>query len=148
MEAHITVRGNAGGDAQLRTLPDGTPVASFSLAHTPRVRRGDEWTDGPTTWMRVSCWRTLAERVRASIRKGDPVIVVGKLRSEQWRDEEGSQREGLLIEATTVGHDLRRGTAVFTRAVRAVEDEHPLMESPGEERLAEELERHELATAS
>lgn len=143
MEALITVRGNAGADARMRTLEDGTPVTTFPVAHTPRIRRGGEWVDGPTTWYRVSCWRWLAERVRDSIRKGDAVIVQGKVRTEQWRDEAGLVREGQLIEATTVGHDLTRGTAVFTRVVRTPEDDHPLMESPAEERLAEEVERAE-----
>ena len=55
--------------------------------------------------------------VAASVRKGDPVIVVGRLRTSVWT-KDGQTRERLGLEAETVGHDLSRGTAIFRRASR------------------------------
>ena len=67
----------------------------------------------------VSCSRGLAENVRSSIGKGDPVVVAGKLRTDRWTDAQGGAHERLVIEAVSVGHDLSRGTSVFRRATRS-----------------------------
>jgi single-strand DNA-binding protein len=49
------------------------------------------------------------------VRRGEPVIVVGKLRAESWQDEAGEARRRDVVEAITVGHDLTRGTAAYLR---------------------------------
>ena len=89
MEALTTMTGNVGGDVEHR-VPDGfaAPVASFSLAVTPRIRRGDVWTDGDTTWVRVVCWRGLADRVRESVRRGDVTLKGAEClqRAASWLD--------------------------------------------------------------
>jgi single-strand DNA-binding protein len=65
----------------------------------------------------VSCFRLLAEHVAASVRKGDPVVVVGKLRTNVW-EKDGQTHERLGLEADMVGHDLNRGTSAFRRRPR------------------------------
>ena len=133
MEALTTITGNVGGDVDHRMAEGpGAPVASFSLAMTPRIRRGDEWGDGDTTWVRVVCWRGLADRVRESVRRGDPVIVVGRLRTERWVSDKGEVRERLQVDATTVGHDLARGTSRFTGASRILAESGPRPEPRAE----------------
>jgi single-strand DNA-binding protein len=66
----------------------------------------------------VSCWRGLAEHVRDSVRKGEPVLVQGRLRTDVWEREDGHTSVSYVVEATCVGHDLSRGTAVFAKATR------------------------------
>ena len=65
----------------------------------------------------MSCFRLLAEHVAASVRKGDAVMVAGKLRTSVW-EKDGQAHERLVLEADTVGHDLNRGTSVFRRRPR------------------------------
>ena len=116
MEALVQMTGYAGTEVEIR---GGGSVAAFRLACTPRIRsKGGEYSDGNTTWIDVTCFRSLATHVAASIRKGDPVIAVGKLRTSVW-EKDGQSRERLGLEAETVGHDLTRGTAIFRRAPRA-----------------------------
>jgi single-strand DNA-binding protein len=115
MEAHVQLTGNVGGDVEFRNTS--IPVASFRLACTPRIRKEGSWVDAPTTWLTVTCFRSLAEHVTSSVRRGDPVIVAGRLRTSQW-SKEGVQYERLVLEATTVGHDLTFGTSAFHRAAR------------------------------
>jgi single-strand DNA-binding protein len=67
-----------------------------------------------TTWFSVSCWRTLADNVRDSIRKGDPVVVHGRLQMDVW-DRDGRQSVSPLVQAVYVGHDLNRGRSAFDR---------------------------------
>jgi single-strand DNA-binding protein len=117
MEAYVHITGHVGTDVELRTNTSGG-VASFRVASTPRYRKGGDWVDGNTTWLTVTCWRSLAEHAAKSIRKGDPVIVIGKLRTNVFKGEDGVLVERLILEATTLGHDLTRGTSMFSRVER------------------------------
>ena len=89
-----------------------TYIADFRLASTPRVLRNGEWVDGPTTWITVKAWRMLAKNLAASLRRGDPVIVIGRLRTSTW-ERDGQTYERLELDAVTVGPDLRRGASMF-----------------------------------
>lgn len=115
MEAFVHMTGHVGGDVEVRN--GNVTVASFRLACTPRVRKGGDWTDGNTTWITVTCFRSLADHAVASIKKGDPVIVIGKLRTNVWT-KNGEPYERLTLDAITLGHDLSRGTAEFRRTER------------------------------
>lgn len=145
MDAYVQLTGNVGGAVEFRNTT--VPIASFRLAHTPRVRRNGEWVDAPTTWLTVTCFRALAENVAASLQKGHPVLVAGRLRTNVWT-KDGVTYERLTLEATTVGHDLTRGIATFFRSKTegAVENREeslgevldrveaqPVGETPGEE---------------
>ena len=123
MDAQIWMTGNVGSEVEFRQVRDDLAFASFRLACTPRTRKAGDWVDGETTWIAVSCSRATAEHVRSSIGKGDPVIVVGRLRTTRWTDNQGVEQERMIIEATSIGHDLSRGTSVFRKAPRPVVEE-------------------------
>ena len=115
MEAYVHMTGYVGGDVEFRNNTVAT--ASFRLACTPRIRRAGDWSDGETTWITVTCFRSLAEHAASSVRRGDPVIVVGRLRTQVWV-KDGLQQERTVLEALTIGHDLTRGTSAFHRNER------------------------------
>lgn len=125
MDAFVNLTGYVGGEVELRQTRSKVSCASVRVACTPRIRRGGEWTDGETTWITMVCYRVLAENVAVSVSRGDAVILVGRLRTQAWTDADGVDHERLVLEATTVGHDLSRGTAVFQRGERrtATEDD-------------------------
>ena len=52
----VTLIGNLTDDPELRFTPNGAPVASFSVAVTPRVKDGDGWRDGETSFFRCAAW--------------------------------------------------------------------------------------------
>jgi len=121
MDATLTVTGNVGSDIDVRS--DDTnewAYAAFRLACTPRVMRNGAWRDGETTWLNVNCRnRSLSLNVSASVGKGDPVIVTGRLTTWSWTNKEtGEVQEKLVLEAGSIGHDLGRGTAAFKRTER------------------------------
>ena len=96
MEALVQMTGHVGTEVEIRGgrhrvgLPAGLHAAGRG--------QGREYGDGNTTWIDVSCFRTLAAHVAASVRKGDPVIVIGKLRTSVW-EKDGQTRERLVLEA-------------------------------------------------
>src|SRR6478609_7777601 len=121
-ETVIQVMGHVGTDVDLRDLGNGLHLSTFRLASTPRhyerAQRG--FVDGPTNWLSVQCWRSLAEHVHQSIRRGDPVIVIGRLKTQEWV-KDGQQHSRFILEATSVGHDLTRGVSSFTKTTKATE---------------------------
>jgi single-strand DNA-binding protein len=119
MDTFVTVVGNLTGDPELRFTPNGAAVANFRLAVTPRVREGDSWKDGETSFFRVNVWRQQAENVAETLTKGTRVIVTGKLRNRSWQTDGGEQRTVTEIEADELGPSLKWATAKVERANRA-----------------------------
>jgi single-strand DNA-binding protein len=116
-DTFVTFRGWVGNDVRYRVARD-VSVATFRVGATPRVKQDGEWSDGETTWYTVTAWRQLADNLSHSIRKGDPVIVHGRLRTETWAPEEGPSSTTLQVEALLVGHDLTRGITHFSKPRR------------------------------
>lgn len=118
MDTLVSTSGWVGTPVDFKVSRHGVSIANFRLASTPRFVRNGQWVDGQTTWLPVTCYRGLAEHVHESIAKGEPVIVVGKLRTTTWFNAQGEERERAVLEAQTVGHDLTRGTATFRKRER------------------------------
>lgn len=119
MDAIITLTGNLGADPRIRMVgPEQHLFTEFSIAHTPRIQRDGQWHDGTTTWYRITCWRRLAENAFQSLRRGDSVIVHGKVRTHEWADKDGVLQTRDEIEALSIGPDLNRGTVVVVRRPR------------------------------
>jgi single-strand DNA-binding protein len=141
-ETVLHVVGHVGTDVDHRKVGDSTDLCTFRLATTPRRWDRDQraYVDGTTTWFTVQCWRQLAVHVRDSIRRGDPVVVVGRLKTEEWtKDEVRNSR--MYLEASAVGHDLTRGTSTFVKAPRRID---MVTDDAAEVREAlEDIERYE-----
>ena len=115
-DTHVTLTGNLTDDPDLRYTPNGNPVATFRLAVTARIKDGDTWKDGETSFFRVNVWRQLAEHVTESLTKGDRAVVIGRLKSRSWETPEGDKRSVVEVEADEVAPSLRWATAKPERA--------------------------------
>lgn len=118
-DVQITICGNTTAPAEIRFTSSGAPVASFTVAHTPRTfdRAANEWKDGEAMFLTCSAWRQLAENVAETLSaKGMRVIVQGRLKSRSYETREGEKRTVLEIDVDEVGPSLLRATAVVTRA--------------------------------
>jgi single-strand DNA-binding protein len=130
-DTYVTIVGNVMTAPEWRrTKNTGSLVAHFKVASTARRldRESGQWVDGNSLRVRVNCWRRLAEGVGNSLITGDPVIVVGRLYTREWLDENENRRIGYELEAVAVGHDLSRGQSRFVRnrpsmSTSTVEDE-------------------------
>jgi single-strand DNA-binding protein len=114
-ETFVSLVGNLTDDPEVRFTPQGTAVASFRLAVTPRVREGDQWKDGDTSFFRVNAWRDLAEHLTDSLSKGDRALVLGRLKARSWETPEGERRSVVEVEAEEVGPSLKWATATPQR---------------------------------
>jgi single stranded DNA-binding protein len=119
-EALVSMTGYVATQPRYRMIGNGASVVSMRVAWTPRyIDRGTgEWVDGNTSYLTVTCWRKLAENVAMCLRKGDPVVVKGRLSVRSF-EKDGMPRTEVDVDASSVGHDLSRGVAHFQRTKRA-----------------------------
>lgn len=117
-EPQITVVGNATSDAELAYTPSGAAKCAFTVAHTPRVKRGDEWTDGETTFYRCTVWREAAESAAETITKGMRLIVHGRFKTRQY-EKDGQTRTSIEIDVDEVGPSLRHAVASVKKMQRS-----------------------------
>ena len=90
--------GHLGGKPELRYTPDGTPVATVSVATTERWKdRATGELKGRTEWHRVQVWRANAEFVSAYLDTGAYVYVEGQNRTQKWEDKEGVTRYTTVV---------------------------------------------------
>ena len=118
---YVTLTGYVTAEPKMwHTARTQTPVASVRVGSTPRrLDRGTgEWQDGETSYYTVKCWRRLAENVHGSLRKGDMIIVRGKISTRSWVDDQQRTRTEMQVEADSVGHDLSFGWSRFNRGVQ------------------------------
>lgn len=119
-ETVITIIGNLTADPELRFLPNGTPVASFTIASTPRHfdRESQEWSDGPPLFLRCSAFRQPAEYIAESLTKGMRVIAQGRLQQRSYEDREGIKRTVVELGLEEVGPSLKYATAAVAKTTR------------------------------
>ena len=114
---YVTLVGFVAQDPNIRTTATGKLVTKVRVGTTPRFRDSatGQWRDAKTSYFNVSCWSRLADHVRASLHKGDPVIVKGRFKTSSFEDKNGQLRTSIEITADTAGHDLSRGPANYMR---------------------------------
>lgn len=114
----LVVQGVLGTHPSVIRTASGRAFCHFRLATTPSFRTDAGWRDGPTMWFTAKAWGGLAENLGHSLRKGDPVVLVGRLGQESWTGERGEQVDNVLTVACG-GHDLTRGESRFMRISQA-----------------------------
>lgn len=117
----ITLIGNLVENPVLRITPSGVSVCGFRLASTPRRfdRAEQRFVDGNTLYLRVSCWRQLAENVAASLSRGDRALVVGRLRQNNYETQDGDRRVSYEVDADAVAAELTWRPVEVRRTTRS-----------------------------
>ena len=122
----ITVTGLVATEPRHITTQNGLTITSFRLASNQRRfdRSQNAWIDGDTNWYTVTAFRQLGMHVASSVRKGERVVVAGRVRQRDWQSDT-NKGTTIEIDADTVGHDLTFGRSTFTRTVKAASTTSP-----------------------
>lgn len=112
-EPMVTIVGNLVSDPELRFIPSGAAVASFTVASTPRNfnKQTNEYEDGEPLFLRCSAWRDMAENAAESFEKGNRVIVTGRLQARSYETKEGDRRTSFELQVEDMGPSIRYATA-------------------------------------
>lgn len=88
----VQLIGNLGGDPEVKKLENGSVVAKLSLATNDvyKNKKGEKVTS--TEWHKIIAWGKLAENMEKLLKKGNEVIVHGKLTHSSYEDKEGITR--------------------------------------------------------
>ena len=116
-EAQLIVTGYVANEPEYSLVGNGIPKLTMRVAWTTRRREpsSGEWVDGNTSFVRVTCWRRLADNLATCLRKGDPVLLRGRLDVRPFTGKDGVRRVSVDVDANSLGHDLSRGVAGFRR---------------------------------
>jgi single-strand DNA-binding protein len=112
----ITIRGFVATDVTTSTTTTGVGTASFRLGSPSRHfdKTSGTWVEDHMNWFTVQGYRQLAGNMGCSIKKGQRVIVVGRLKLASW-ERDGRIFHKAEINADAVGHDLKWGSANYIR---------------------------------
>lgn len=117
MSIKVQFVGTLGSDPELKFTQAGLAVASFNVATTKRVKDGDAWKDGPTSWVRCTVWRQYAENVAESLVKGSRVMVTGEMSQREY-EKDGQKRSVWECQVEDIGPVLRYATATVKKVER------------------------------
>ncbi|PWL47754.1 MAG: single-stranded DNA-binding protein [Veillonellaceae bacterium] len=97
----VQVLGNLTRDPQIRATKTGRAVASFSVA-CDRMYNDKKLTD----WINVVAWGKLAEAVGNLVRKGDEVLVQGRMGTRKYTAKDGTDRYITEVTADFIGKSI------------------------------------------
>ena len=93
----VTLLGHAGRDPEIRNLQNGGKAASFTLATTEKWKGKDGKPAESTEWHRIAVYGPTVETVEKMLKKGDAVLVEGRIASRAFRDKDGQMRAATEI---------------------------------------------------
>ena len=109
MYQSLTIVGNVGRDPEMRYTPSGAAVTSFSVATSRQYTNNAGEQIKETVWFRVTTWGKQAEICNQYVKKGNKVLVEGRLTADPatggprvWTGKEGSPRASFEVTANTV----------------------------------------------
>jgi single-strand DNA-binding protein len=118
MSAPITLIGRVGTEPEMKFGQQGNAVLKFRVVTSGRRQVEGKWEDVDTSWWSITAFKQLAENLAESLKKGDPVIVVGKIKQRTYETPAGEKHSIVEVMAEAVGPDLRWVTASVKKAER------------------------------
>lgn len=118
-QLELVVQGVLGTTPVVSRAPSGRAYCRFRLATTPTFRTSEGWRDEETIWFTAKAWGPLAENLARSLRKGDPVLLVGRFTQERWSSRLRGETITNVLTVAAGGHDLNRGETRFMKIERA-----------------------------
>ena len=103
---NVTIVGNLCADPELRHTSAGIPVADLRIAENRKYQDGSgEWRQ-ETSYYSAVVWRRLAEHA-ASLRRGDRVVAVGRMRQDEWTTDRGETRRRYVVDCDELAASIR-----------------------------------------
>jgi single-strand DNA-binding protein len=97
----ITITGNLVADPTLRNTDLGTPVASATIANNEFYNDGEGERQQVTTFVDVTVWGKPAENFSKLAKKGQEIVIEGRLRRNDWESEDGQKHSKHFVRAET-----------------------------------------------
>ena len=125
----VILIGNLGHDPEMRYMPSGDAVASFSIATTETWKDKNGQKQEQTEWHRISMFGKQAEVAGQYLKKGSSVYIEGRIQTRKWTDKDGQERQSTEIRADRM--QMLGGRS---------EDIHETRKQPEREQTADEFD--------
>lgn len=87
----VMIIGSVGRVPEMRYMPSGEPVTSFSVGTTRTWTNRKDELHTETEWFNVVAWSDLAEICRQILREDHYVYVEGRLQTRSWEGSDGEK---------------------------------------------------------
>ena len=104
----VLLIGNLTRDPELRYIPSGSAVATFTVAINRVYKDQAGEKKEQTSFIRVVVWGRRAEVCGEYLSKGSPVFIEGRLQSRDWETQDGQKRSTVEVVADNI--QFLRGT--------------------------------------
>jgi single-strand DNA-binding protein len=98
----VFLMGNLTRDPEVRYTPSGTAVGDLGLAINETYKNKDGEAVETTVFIDVEVWARQAETCMEYLHKGSPVFVEGRLKLDQWTNQQNEKRSKLRVRADRV----------------------------------------------
>lgn len=111
----ITAQGNLVFEPDFQVTASGISRCKLRIACNERKKADNgTWADGDTSYFDVVLWRGLAEAAADTFKKGQPILVVGKVRVSKYEDKNGVERTSVEITADDIAAVVKANKAKET----------------------------------
>lgn len=116
-ETYVTIVGNITADPELRFVANGSAVANFTVASNSRYfnRNSGQWEEKATMFIRCEAWRSQADNIAETLKKGMRVMVHGELSISTYSKQDGSTGTSVDIKNAEVAVSLKYAKAQVER---------------------------------
>ena len=98
----VFLMGNLTRDPELRYIPSGTAVATFTVASNRVYTSAAGEKKEEACFVRVVSWARQAELAAEYLTKGSPIFVEGRLQSRSWETPDGQKRSTIEVVAQNI----------------------------------------------
>jgi single-strand DNA-binding protein len=92
----VILAGNLTRDPEMKYTSKGTAIASFGMAINRRWKSETGETKEEVTFVDIEAYGRQAEVVGQYLKKGNPFLVEGRLKLDQWEDKNTHQKQSKL----------------------------------------------------
>ena len=89
----VILIGNLGKDPEVRSLPSGQPVATWTMATSRRWRDKNGQKQEQTEWHQIVCFGKQAEIAGQYLTKGKQIYVEGRIQTRSWDDRNTGEKK-------------------------------------------------------
>lgn len=119
-------------DCEMRSTQSGISVCNFTIAVDRRTKK-DEPKEAD--FLPCTAWRERGEFINKYFHKGDPISIVGQMRTDKYQDKDGNNRTKIYIEVDEAEFvpGKKSDTAQATQPAQAAPDNGGMVQVEGEE---------------
>jgi single-strand DNA-binding protein len=102
MTNHVQLIGRIGADPEVKNVKNDSKLARFNLATNSYYTNASGEKEQRTTWHRVIAWGAQAKTISDFCKKGQELMISGKLVNNNWEDKDGNTRYQTEVEAKEI----------------------------------------------